>query len=194
MDAKKRLTESKRSLLALFKTRRTNIILCLGIGGIILIMLSVLLPSGFATTKKNPDVGVSVTSEEYASQMEDKLTGIIGKIEGVGKCEVMVTLESGVEYIYAVEETMNINETNNFEGEEVKKQSQQNNIQQKYIVVDAGSGKKEALLKTGKPPAIQGVVVVCEGAGSAVVQERVTQAITTALGISYGKVCVTKIS
>jgi len=36
-------------------------------------------------------------------------------------------------------------------------------------------------------------VVVCEGAGSMVVQERVTQVVTTALGISYNKVCVTKI-
>ena len=74
------------------------------------------------------------------------------------------------------------------------KQTQQQNTEQKYIVMDAGSGKKEALLKTWKQPAIQGVVVVCEGAKSVVVQERVTQAVTTALGIPYNKVCVTKIS
>ena len=60
--------------------------------------------------------------------------------------------------------------------------------------MDAGSGKKEALLKTQKQPTIQGVVVVCEGAGSMIVQERVTQVVTTALGIPYNKVCVTKIS
>ena len=38
------------------------------------------------------------------------------------------------------------------------------------------------------------VPVVGEGAGSMVVQERVTQVVTTALGIPYTKVCVTKIS
>ena len=66
--------------------------------------------------------------------------------------------------IYAIEESQNSNETNSYEGDEMKKQTQQQNTEQKYIVMDAGSGKKEALLKTWKQPAIQGVVVVCEGA------------------------------
>ena len=99
-----------------------------------------------------------------------------------------------VEYVYAVEETQNVNRTNSYNGDEVARETQQENTEQKYIVVDAGNGKKEALVKTERQPAIQGVVIVCEGAGSMVVQERVTQVVTTALGIPYNKVCVTKLS
>lgn len=56
----------------------------------------------------------------------------------------MVTAESGVEYVYAVEETQNVNRTNSYNGDEVARETQQENTEQKYIVVDAGNGKKEA--------------------------------------------------
>lgn len=176
----------------IFKGKKNRVLLFVGIAGMSLILLSTIFPAG---AKSNPTVGgENQTSEEYVAQMEAKLTGIVGKIEGVGRCEVMVTAENGVENVYAIEESQNVNQTNSYEGDEVKKETQQQNTEQKYIVVDAGSGKKEALLKTQRQPTIQGVVVVCEGAGSMVVQERVTQVVTTALGISYNRVCVTKIS
>ena len=159
-----------------------------------LIFLSTVIQTG-GSNKPNPSVGAGqLTSQEYVAQLEDRLTGIVGSIEGVGRCQVMVTAESGVEYVYAVEETQNVNRTNSYNGDEVARETQQENTEQKYIVVDAGNGKKEALVKTERQPAIQGVVIVCEGAGSMVVQERVTQVVTTALGIPYNKVCVTKLS
>ncbi|MEM1483832.1 hypothetical protein V6615_03015 [Oscillospiraceae bacterium PP1C4] len=187
-------TYLKNKVVEVFRGQKSHVLLFIGIAGMSLILLSTILPT--AGAKRNPALGggAQLTSEQYITQMEARLTEIVGSIEGVGRCEVMVTAENGVEYVYAVEESQNVNQTNSYEGDEVKKQTQQQNIEQKYIVVDAGSGKKEALLKTQRQPTIQGVVVVCEGAGSMVVQERVTQVVTTALGISYNKVCVTKIS
>lgn len=186
-------TYLKNKVTEVFRGQKSRVLLFVGIAGMCLILLSTILPVG--TAKKNPALGstAQLTSEQYIAQLEERLSGIIGSIEGVGRCEVMVTAENGVEYVYAIEESQNVNQTNSYEGDEVKKQTQQQNTEQKYIVVDAGSGKKEALLKTQRQPTIQGVVVVCEGAGSMVVQERVTQVVTTALGISYNKVCVTKI-
>lgn len=105
----------------------------------------------------------------------------------------MVTTESGVEHVYAIEESRNTNESNSYDGEGLQRQTQQVNSAQKYIVMEAGAGKKEALLKTERLPKIQGVVVVCEGAGSMTVQQRVTEVVATALDIPYTKVCVTKI-
>lgn len=177
----------------LFSEKKSGVLLCFGIAGIGLIFLSsVIKPE----SKLNPPTGAgqnAMSAQEYAQELEGRLTSIIGKIDGVGKCEVLVTTETGVEYVYAVEESRNVNETNSFDGQQVQRQTQQQNSEQKYIVVDAGGGKKEALLKTEKRPKVQGVVVVCEGAGSTVVQQRVSEVVTTALDIPYTKVCVTKI-
>lgn len=184
----------REKLEAVFKGKHSRVLLFVGIAGMALIFLSTVLQTG-GSNKPNPSVGAGqLTSQEYVSQLEERLAGIVGSIEGVGRCQVMVTAESGVEYVYAVEESQNVNRTNSYNGDEVARETQQQNTEQKYIVVDAGNGKKEALVKTERQPAIQGVVVVCEGAGSMVVQERVTQVVTTALGIPYNKVCVTKLS
>lgn len=183
----------REKLDAVFKGKHSRTLLFVGIAGMALIFLSTVIQTG-GSNKPNPGVGAGqLTSQEYVAQLEERLTGIVGSIEGVGRCQVMVTAESGVEYVYAVEETQNVNRTNSYNGDEVARETQQENTEQKYIVVDAGNGKKEALVKTERQPAIQGVVIVCEGAGSMVVQERVTQAVTTALGIPYNKVCVTKL-
>lgn len=184
----------REKLDAVFKGKHSRTLLFVGIAGMALIFLSTVIQTR-GSNKPNPSVGAGqLTSQEYVAQLEDRLTGIVGSIEGVGRCQVMVTAESGVEYVYAVEETQNVNRTNSYNGDEVARETQQENTEQKYIVVDAGNGKKEALVKTERQPAIQGVVIVCEGAGSMVVQERVTQVVTTALGIPYNKVCVTKLS
>ena len=184
----------REKLDAVFKGKHSRTLLFVGIAGMALIFLSTVIQTG-GSNKPNPSVGAGqLTSQEYVAQLEDRLTGIVGSIEGVGRCQVMVTAESGVEYVYAGEETQNVNRTNSYNGDEVARETQQENTEQKYIVVDAGNGKKEALVKTERQPAIQGVVIVCEGAGSMVVQERVTQVVTTALGIPYNKVCVTKLS
>lgn len=177
-----------------FHGSKSRTLLFLGIAGMSLILLSTVLPMGGA--KQNPPLGAqdTQTAEQYVARLETRLTSIVGSVEGVGRCEVMVTTANGAENIYAIEESQNASETNSYEGDAVRKQTQQQNTEQKYIVVDAGSGKKEALLKTQRQPTVQGVVIVCEGAGSMVVQERVTQVVTTALGIPYNKVCVTKIS
>ncbi len=191
MDGKK----YAQMLLDKWKTvvhgQKSKLLFFIGIAGMCFILLSAVVPS---MPKENPQLGgETFSTEQYVSDLESRLGQLIGSIDGVGRCEVMVTVENDVEYVYAVEQTQNRNETNRYEGEEITQQSQQENTEQKYIVLDSGSGKKEALLRTRRQPTIQGVVVVCEGAGNMVVQERVTQAVTTALGIPYNKVCVTKI-
>lgn len=194
MDGTNRAAQLKDKLSGMLGGKKSRLLLFLGIGGMCLILLSTVLPTG-GGSKMNPSVGAGpVSAEEYAAGLEARLEKIVGSVDGVGKCQVMVTTENGVEYVYAVEESQNVNQTNSYDGEAVRKETQQQNTDQKYIVVDAGGGKKEALLKTQKPPTVQGVVVVCEGAGNMVVQERVTQVVTTALGIPYSRVCVTKIS
>ena len=133
-------------------------------------------------------------TQVYLEELEERLAGIVGQVDGVGRCEVMITAENGIEYVYAVEESENLNTSNSYDQDGARRQTQQQTSDQRYILLDVGGGNKQALLKTQRQPAIQGVVVVCQGAGSMVVQERVTEVVTTALGIPYTKVCVTKIS
>lgn len=113
-------------------------------------------------------------TETYNLKMETELKEILMTIKGVGKADVLLTITSTEEYVYA--ET----QKNTSSGSE-------NN----YVIIDGGS-KKEALVKKVNTPQISGVVIVCEGGGNAKVSEKIYRAVSTALGIPTTKIYVTE--
>ena len=133
------------------------------------------------------------TNAEYAEQLEKKLSVLIGNISGVGKSEIMVTLENGVEYVYANEERKTTDKTEDI-SDSTQRVQQSNDVEQNVITVDDADGGKKALVRTQIEPQVKGVVVVCEGGDQELVQQRVTNAVTTALNITSKRVCVTKLN
>lgn len=165
------------------------ILLVIGLIGIGLIFLSEFLPSGNGSTNTTS----VISSDTYSKQLETKLKGIIGQINGVGNVDVMVTVESGVEYVYEqnVKTTDDKSQDSDSSG---RNQTQENSNQEtSAIIIDKGSGGQEALVKTEIQPRIQGVVVVCDGGEDPVVKENIVNAITVALNITSNQVSVSKI-
>ena len=72
------------------------LIVVLGLAGMGLILLSQFWPAGGDTSSANADV-------TYASELEERLTALVAGVEGVGECRVMITLESGTEYVYTTQ-------------------------------------------------------------------------------------------
>ena len=48
------------------------------------------------------------TEYSYAEDLEKRLTNIVSSISGAGKTKVMVTLENGVESVYAADEKQSV--------------------------------------------------------------------------------------
>lgn len=177
-----------KSLMA--KENRVRIITAAGVLGMVLILLS-----SFTEGEKPAEKATNpTTNDEYVVSLEHKLKTLVTSIDGVGKANVMVTIESGVEYIYAKEEKKNSDTTKDYAGDDELTVQQKDNTEHKYILVDGGGGKKQALLETQLEPKIKGVVVVCEGADNPMVESRVINAVTTALDIQSNQICVTKLN
>ncbi len=182
------LNQMSEKITALFKgDKKIKLIVLAGILGILFIFLS-----GGKTEnvqkKSNETVSSSFSAEELSVQMENKLTALVGGISGVGHCNVMITYENGIEYVYANESKSTSDVMD--EGEGGKKQekiSQENSL----VIIDTGNGK-EALRVKEIQPKVRGVVVVCDGADNISVRQRVVDAVTTALDISSAKVYVAK--
>ena len=112
--------------------------------------------------------------------MEEKIYHLVSSIQGVGEAQVWVTLESGVEYVYLQEEVRNTDTTKDYDSEGVKTLREKDNSEQKYILVNK-NGEEQPLIQKQLEPTVQGVVVVCEGASSAQVNEQIVNAVTCAL-------------
>ena len=130
-----------------------------------------------------------MNSQEYLEKTEARLERLLSGVQGVGKVSVMLTLEHGVEYRYARDEKLSQNSTTTYSSGIPQRLEEEQEQEQSYLLVDYSGGRRPLVL-TELPPRIQGVVVVCEGAGSAPVASRVIDVVTTSLGITSLQVCV----
>jgi stage III sporulation protein AG len=161
---------------------RIRLIVILGMCGMLLIMLSEILPSD-KTEEVQSDETAQSTSDEteiYKAQTEKELTELLSQINGVGECTVMVTVEGTTEYVYAENLTKYIDENETSSSEKYENE----------IVMVEKEGEKQALVKKIIKPQINGVAVVCEGGGDIKINERIIRTVATALGISSSKIIV----
>ncbi len=170
----------------IFKNKKnTKIIFIIGIIGILLIFVSSLIPTSEKPKEQNNQ---NITLEDYAEALEKKTKSMVEKINGAGRCEVMITMERGTEYIYAKEEKTT-DDTSKVSGAEQYTEGSKSSGEQQYIIVKTDNGE-EALLVTEIAPKVKGVVVVCEGGSNETVRQSIINAVTTALDVSSSRVCV----
>lgn len=161
-------------------------IIIVGLVGLMLIGLSECMD----TPSTSENTNASLSSEEFTVTLEKRLTEIIGQIDGAGKSRVMVTLENGVQYVYATQQRSNSNRSEDT-GDTSNRLSQQDDLEETVIVVDAAEGR-EGLLVTEMEPIVRGVVVICEGGDREDVREKITKTVMTAVNITSKRVYVTK--
>ena len=115
-------------------------------------------------------------SLQYCRQMESQMVAILERIEGVGSCQVMLTAAGTSETVYATDAETDWAES--------RKQEQK-----KCVIVSDSEGEKP-LGQQGVSPKISGVIVVCDGASSSIVQERISNAVQAVLEIPANRICV----
>lgn len=154
-------------------------IVLLGILGMGCILLSSFLTPEEQEAEAPITETSSETPEEYRLRIQEELAAMLSCIKGVGRAEVLVTVDGSEEYHYAKEGDSLISD------EQVKNSST-------YVTVGGSSG--EALVESVTHPPITGVVVACEGGDRSTVQESVYNAVSVACGISTAKIYVTSLN
>lgn len=145
------------------------------VGAAVIIIILITDLSGDDTKKRSKEESCQISfanADLYENETESRLKAILTEIEGVGKAEVLLTINSTEEYVYA---------------ETVKNGASQ--TENGYVIIDKGS-EKEALIKKINNPSISGVVIVCEGGDDPKVCERLYKAVSTALNIPTSKIYI----
>lgn len=179
----------KDSFNKVFKDKKTKILAIVGVAGILLLFMGDL----FGTGTKNPPASLAgfdneAYNEQFLQKMHADLTSVISKIEGVGQVEVVVTLETGVQYVYATNNKSASDGTYKSEDEYSTRDSNESSL----IIIDGQNGKEPVVLKRIEPT-IQGVVVVCEGADNVYVKQAVLNTVTTLCGVTANRVSIAKL-
>jgi len=131
--------------------------------------------------EKKTETGESTGEEQLFSldQTEEKMEEILGKIEGAGKLQVMLTLKSGPQLQLAED----VDEAQNSEESESRRET---------VTIRRGSSNEEVVVTHQVYPAYQGAVVVCQGADQAAVRLAITEAVSALTGLSSDRITVVK--
>ena len=142
----------KEKIELLLKNKKIDsIIFMLGIIGVVLIFLSTFFPKN--NTKKETEIKeTTFSAEEYRAAVEGQIKGIVTGIAGDSSAVVTVTLETGMNYIYADETKQNTEKESDRQSEETE---------QTYITVTQADGTETPLILTEHMPKIRGVAIVC---------------------------------
>lgn len=169
----------ERIIELLKKDKKIALMLIIGLIGILLIAVSELIPK-----KENVEEVKSETEfvYKYETGVEERLCGIISKIDGAGRVEVMVTLKSSEENRYA------FNTSSQSKNDDGLTESKSEN---EYVIVDGASGDECVLVKTDLPQ-VQGVIVVCEGGEDNKIKNDITNAVSALLNINKNNISVLK--
>lgn len=170
-----------KKLRAIPQEKRLKIIVIIGL----LAICGIFFSESFAT-QKSPAAQTAKTEQtadldEYIDDVQTRLKKILCTIDGIGECQVMVTLESSGESVYSSDL-----ETQSQSGDNTNSSSQKN----KYVILD-DDGQKP-LLEKEIAPTIRGVIVVCEGAEDVYVRQAVIDCIRAGLGVNSSNISVVK--
>lgn len=176
----------KRFREQIFKSK-INIAVLFGIIGIALIFIS-----GFFDREDNSEnipkrVDLQESSEVYAESVEKKLESIISDMLGGTEVQVLVTLDSSEEYVYASETKTDVGMT---EDKGSQKNEQNDSNEKSYVVMKDADGNETALVVCKIMPEIRGVVIVCESGQTDTVAAAVRLAVKSALNIDESKICI----
>ena len=150
-----------------------------------------------APENKSTASGTQETEEEdntggYAGELEERLESLLASMEGVGNVKVMVTLDSSREQVVEkdIPSTMDTTkETDSTGGSRDVINSRQ---EETTVYVTDSAGNKTPYVSKIREPSIEGVTVVAQGGGNAVIQKNITEVIQALFGIEAHKIKIVK--
>jgi stage III sporulation protein AG len=176
-DGKQPLGEGERKLL--------SNLLVVGLAGLI-----VMLSLGFFGQKKPQEKFEEPKVETKKSPLLDKATerelaDILSKIRGAGQVTVAITLEGGPRREYAANRKETVKTSNRDQ-----QSSQETTVEEQKVLARKDGMREEPILERELQPAVQGVLIVAQGAADLLVAEKLTQAAATFLGIGTNRIVV----
>lgn len=145
-----------------------------------LLLLVIALPVSEPENRKTKEAETdTVNEEDYASMAEAKLEKILAQMEGAGKVKVMITLSSSSEKIVEKDKETSKDETQSTSSETTVYEETADRGQTPYVAKEL-------------TPAVEGVVVLCEGGDEPVVVQQITEAVEALFPVESHKIKVVK--
>jgi len=140
-----------------------------------------------SASSKRSSINTSASNMEEAIEM--KLQKMLSQIEGVGKVDVDITLDSGSEYTYARDYQDSKQESLEEDNSGGNRKTIQYDNRTEVVLLN-NSGEQAPLIKKEVKPQIRGVLVVAEGAENSYIKAKLLRAVKIGLGVPSYKIVI----
>lgn len=175
--------------------------------GILLLVIAIPLDSG--KEKKNinaeakrdegevddiPDNEGDFTDEslEYCLALEARIEELLSVMDGVGNVQAMVTVSASREMIVEKDEPVNRATVTETDGSGGSRSTNESSYEYETIFKTDSEGNKTPYVVKQIEPEIQGITVVAQGGGNAVVQKNISDVLEALFHIEAHKIKVVK--
>ena len=112
---------------------------------------------------------------ETRQDLQAELEEILGKIQGAGKVQVLLSQREGERTVYQTDED-----------------SKDSGLRSDTVLLNGADRSQTGLVRQVNPPTYLGAVIVCQGADSAAVRLAIAQAVSSVTGLATNKITVLK--
>lgn len=142
--------------------------------------------------EKEPEIEVwQDETAQYVEQLEKRLSELLTRVEGAGKVEVIITLRSSIERVVEKDIGTQQSETQETDAQGGNRTVGSASTNEGTVYVTEGSSSAPYVVKTISP-AVEGVVVLAQGAGRGSVSNELSEAVQVLLGIEAHRVKILK--
>ena len=129
---------------------------------------------------------------EYCLVLEDRIEEILSSMEGVGQVQAMVTVSSSKELIVEKDEPINRSTVTETDGSGGTRSTNESNYEYETIYETDSNGNKIPYVVKHIEPQIQGITVVAQGGGDALIQKNISDVLEALFHLEAHKIKVVK--
>lgn len=129
---------------------------------------------------------------EYCLQLEQRIEELLSNMDGVGEVQAMVTLTTSKELIVEKDEPVTRNTITESDGAGGTRSTNESSFDYETIYQTDEEGNKIPYVIKQIEPEIQGITVVAQGGGNAIVQKNISEVLEALFHVDAHKIKVVK--
>lgn len=146
---------------------------------LVLIIGLVLMIIPLDSVKETESTPTETSSYTPIISLEEKLSELLSKVDGAGKVEVMLTVASGEEVIYQIDENRSVAD-----------KTTSDNIQ--TVTITDSERNQNGLIKQVNPEIYKGAIILCHGANEPTVRLAIVEAVSRITGLGANCISILK--
>ena len=163
------------------RTRLAILFLC----GLLLLVVAVPVP-------KTGESYETDSMADYEKYLEQKTAQTLGVVDGAGKVTVMITLKSTGQKVVEKDQQSTHQTTKEADSQGETRESEEKSLDKTTVYSQGTDGTQIPYVSKENAPEVEGILVIADGGGNAVVAKNLTEAVQALFGVEAHKIKIMK--